>query len=232
VTQQSNDITAQSIFNHLRVSQRTGEAVQLILIGSAHSGSGTSYAARALALAAAAHFQPLGQRVLLLDYDLYKQGQLQALMGSGAVRGPYDASFGTMPFWQIRAGVNQDSPEMPAASYASLYIQDRTALAVTAFRWDQIGANQSVNIISATDYWARLRQNFAMVIIDSPALDRTNMAAMLYPEMDNIAIVAGPQTANSSQTLQMAQDIQSGNSHQGGYFSGLILNDAANGLPA
>lgn len=233
MTYETHDITAQSIFNQLQATPRADGFGKLILIGSAHSGSGTSYAARAIALAGAAHFKPLGQRVLLLDYDLYKQTQLQSVMETGAVNGPYDASFGVRPFWQIRAGVNQDSPELPAASYGSLYLQDITGLAVTVFRWDQIGANQSVNIISSPEYWAALRQNFAMVIIDGPALDRTNMSAALYPEMDHIAIAARPQIANSPQTLQMAQDIQAhslhSGAHLGGNFSGLILNDAVNG---
>lgn len=234
MTFETHDITAQSIFNQLRAGPRAdvtnADTGQLILMSSAHSGAGTSYAARAIALAAAAHFMPLGQRVLLLDYDLYKQTQLQALMQMGVVNGPYDASFGVTPFWQIRAGLHQDSPELPAASYASLYLVEARALAVTAFRWDQIGANQSVNIISSPDYWAALRQNFGMIIIDAPALDRSNMCTALYPHMDNVAITARPENANSPQTLQMAQDIQTYNPNSTGVFSGLILNNTLHGL--
>jgi len=227
----NNEITAQAIFNQLQSRSQafSGSGVQgngrTILMGSAHSTSGTSYVARSVAYAAAAHYTPLGQRVLLLDYDLYKQSQLQAVMNVGPVHGPYDASFGVLPFWQVRAGVHEDSPTLAAGSYASLYLQDQSGLAVSVFRWDQIGANQSVKVVPAPDYWAALRRNFAMVIIDGPAVDRTNMSATLYPQVDSVAIVAQSHNSGSAQTLQMAQDI----SRYGGHFSGLILNDSGGG---
>lgn len=216
-----NHNTAHAIFNQLQNPPRADEAGKLVLIGSAYSGSGTSFIARSVALAAAAHYAPLGQRVLLLDYDLYKQSQLQALMQTGTVNGPYDVSFGAVPFWQVRAGILEDSPELPAAAYASLYLQDQSNLAVSVFRWDQIGTNQSVKVVPAPDYWMALRRSFAMVIIDGPALDRTNMSAALYPQVDTTAIIANAQNTGSPQTLQMAQDVQ----RFGGHFSGLILND-------
>jgi len=227
----NNDINAQNIFVQLlgqaqaRGPQGAVGGGQLVLMGSAHSQSGTSYIARSLAFAAASHFTPLGRRVLLLDYDLYKQSQLQSVMNLGPVQGPYDASFGVTPFWDVRAGVLEDSPSLDAGGYASLYLQDHSGLAVSIFRWDQIGANQSVKVVPAPEYWHALRQNFAMVIVDGPAADRTNMSATLYPHMDNIVIVAQTHNAASAQTLQMAKDVQ----RFGGQFSGLILNDNGSG---
>jgi len=230
--QGNNDITAQMIFNQLQGGQQQGaqqqgapnQAGQLVLICSAHSANGTSFIARSVAMAAAAHYAPLGQRVLLLDYDLYKQSQLQEMMKAGPVHGPYDASFGVTPFWQVRAGILENSPELAAGSYASLYLQDHSGLAVSAFRWDQVGTNQSVHVVAAPDYWAALRQNFAMVIVDGPAADRTNMSASLYPHMERVAVVAQAHNSASPQTLQMTQDIQ----RFGGHFAGLILNETGN----
>jgi len=194
---------------------------RLALISSAHSASGTSFIARAVAMAAAANLTPRGQRVLLLDYDLYKQCQLQMVMDAGQITGPYDASFGSMPFWQVRTGVTEDSYEVPPHAYNSLYLHDQTGLAISVFRWDLIGQGQSVNIIPSPEYWINLRRNFAMVIIDGPARDRTNISAALYPQVDATAIVAHRHNAASPQTLQMSQDIE----RFGGRFSGLILND-------
>jgi len=226
VTGLDNDSTAQAIFHQLQTLSQTDGFGQRVLLSSAHSASGTSFVARSIAMAAAAHYTPLGQRVLLLDYDIYKQSQLEAVMQMGPVNGPYDMSFGVTPFWQVRAGILDDSPELPAATYGSLYLQNESGLAVSVFRWDQIGSNQSVKVINTPDYWEALNHNFAMVIVDGPALDRTNMSAVLYPHMDATAIVATSQIARSPQTLQMAQDIQT----FGGHFAGLILNDNTNGL--
>jgi len=225
VTLMANHNTAHAIFNQLQNAPRSGGAGQLVLLSSASSGCGTSFIARSVAFAAAAHYASHGQRVLLLDYDLYKQSQLQAMMQMGPVNGPYDVSFGVTPYWQVRAGILVDSPELPAATYASLYLQDQSGLAVSVFRWDQIGTNQSVKVVPAPEYWMALRRNFAMVIIDGPAIDRTNMSAALYPQVDTTAIVVGAQSAGDPQTVQMAQDIQ----RYGGHFSGLIKNDFSHG---
>ncbi len=219
--QTENHIIAQTILNQLQSSIRSDGLGQLVLISSAHSGDGVSYIARSIALAAAAHYAPMGQRALLLDYDIYKQCQLQALMDTGSVQGPYDASFGVVPFWQVQTEAVTGSTDCLTANYNSLYLQDQSGLATTVFRWDKIEANQTVNIIDAPHYWTALRQNFAMVIVDGPAIDRTNMSASLYPHMDSVAIVAKPQNAQSAQTLQMAKDVQ----RFGGQFSGLILSD-------
>ncbi|MEP1231266.1 MAG: hypothetical protein ABJG88_11370 [Litorimonas sp.] len=198
---------------------------RLALISSTHSGSGTSFISRQIALEAAAQFAPLGKRVLLLDYDLYKQSQLQAIMNMGTINGPYDASFGVTPFWQVRTGITEDSYELSPEAYNSLYIQDQTGLAVSVFRWDLLGTSQAVNVIPAPDYWMKLRSNFAMVIVDGPASDRTNMSAALYPQVDTTAIVSLNQNASSPQTLQMVKDIE----RFGGRFSGLIVNNIVNG---
>lgn len=222
-----NHNVAQAIFQNLcqqmgmDINGFNNEHGRLVLISSAHSASGTSFTARAIAMAAAGYFTPRGQRVLLLDYDLYKQCQLQMVMNMGQITGPYDASFGANPFWQVRTGVTEESYELPPQAYNSLYLHDQTGLAVSVFRWDLIGQGQSVNIISSPDYWINLRRNFAMVIIDGPASDRTNLSAALYPQVDVTAIVAGKQNAASPQSLQMSQDVE----RFGGRFSGLILNN-------
>lgn len=217
-----NNQTARAIFQTLLAGPRRPNAGCLALICGAHSRNGTSYIARSVAFAAAEHFTPLGERVLLLDYDLYKQSQLEAVMATGAIHGPYDASFGVTPFWQVRAGILEDSPEIPAAAFASLYIQDQLGLAVSVFRWDQVGTNQSLRLITSPEYWAQLRQHFAMIIVDAPAIDRSNSSAILYPYMDTCAIAALPQNVSSAQTLQMRRDIEI----VGGHCSGLIVNEA------
>ena len=223
--QADTQIKAQAILQQFVANARPDGLGKLILLSSAHSGSGTSYVARQIAIAAAAHFLPYGQRVLLLDYDIHKQSHLQSLMSRGHVHGPYDATFNVAPFWQIYEGVQPNMRQVSGAAHNSLYIDSTSELAVTAFRWDQVSPSQNVMIMPSAPYWAELRRRFALIIIDGPALDRSPLSSDLFAYMDMNAIISTPQNSTSAQTMQMVQNIQNGS----GKFSGLILNKTGQG---
>jgi Mrp family chromosome partitioning ATPase len=203
-----------------------GRAPVLVML-SAETGAGTSYVARHLALLAAAHYAPYGQRAALIDLDLTNQGQAAFFRSHegqtefGVSQGPYDATFGVEPFWQVSPdGVDDQGHRKSTALYGGLHLIGSTGLAVTEFRWSEIKAGQTVHITAAREYWNAVRDHFAVVIVDAPALDRTDIALTVVPEADKTAIICSNGRASDATQKQLSDRIKAEN----GRCAGLIVN--------
>lgn len=214
------------------MSPRPDGRSQIVSVTSSISNNGTSHVARTLALLAAQHFSVSGQRVLLVDFDLDKQSQgpffsrPEAGRTYGEMQGPYDATFGQTPFWQISPNALSGSgPQGNDNSYCQLFLVGQTGLAVTQFDWAAVKSGQKVLTVASRNYWQALRDNFGFIIVDCPAYDRTDIGLQIFPEADKTVLVSQEHRRADPVHSTLFQTI----SNAGGHCAGLILNT---GMPA
>lgn len=198
----------------------------VIVITSNDTGVGTSYVSRMLGLLAAEHYAPYAHRVALIDMDITQQSQMvyfrQTEAQYGECQGPFDATFGQEPFWQVSPdGIDGLGRRKSAALYGGLNLIGETGLAVTEFHWPDVKAGQAVHIRGARDYWHTLRDHFALIIIDTPAFDRTDTAISVVGEADKTVIVCAPDTAHLPSQKVLSERIVSA----GGRCAGLVINE-------
>lgn len=200
---------------------------QVVAIVSPHTGSGTSYVSRNLAILAAEHYGAYGQRVGLIDLDFSQQAQSAyfqtagAQSKHGAVHGPYDATFGETPFWQVSPdSVAEDGSRQGDGLYCCLHLVADTGLAFTQFQWAQVKQGQAVHVVHVREYWHKIREHFALVIIDAPAFDRSDTAMTVISEADQTAIVNLTQRSTDPENADLASRIAAA----GGQCAGMILN--------
>lgn len=199
----------------------------VIAVTSAQTGSGCSYVARTLALLASEHYGPQGHRVALVDLDLTQQTQSRhfqtpsAQSKHGAVHGPYDATFGQSPYWQVSPdSLLPDGSRQSDGLYCSLHLIGETGLAFTQFQWAQVKQGQSVHVTHARDYWHKIREHFALVIVDTPAFDRSETGMTVIPDADKTAIVSAVDRADYPENKDLSARITA----NGGTCAGMILN--------
>ena len=121
----------------LTAQPRADGVASLIAVTSSFSGCGTSFVTRDLALLAASFYGQTGGRVALFDFDINQQTQFAAFdtprsIGMyGAAQGPFDATFGEKPFWQVSPDVMSiDGQRHQASSHCGLYLIGETASSI------------------------------------------------------------------------------------------------------
>lgn len=206
---------------------RSDQRAHIIALTSPYSGVGTSYTARQLALLAAKFYVPHGFRVLLIDFDLEKQSQsdyfsdpgTQAIFGD--LTGPYDLTYGLEPFWRVSPDfVDQAGTRHAAGNYAGAYMVGDSGLVISKFDWSQIKDGQKVHTLNNPAYWDALRDNFALILIDTPAFDRSNTGHDVYEIADKSVIICDPNRSQNTAITDLSAQI----SQAGGMCSGLIVN--------
>ncbi len=183
---------------------------------------GTSHVARALALQAASE----NKRSALIDLDFSQNAQYAALSEpaaqsvNGSLNGPYDASFGVLPFWQV-SPLLVDDPIAAQAGYCALHTVGDSGLVVSQFLWDQMQDGQHVHLASSRDYWNALRDNYAVSFVDVPSLDRSAAHRTVLGEVDGTILVS------SGRHDQSTVGAMSKIAASGGMCVGAIVNDYA-----
>ncbi len=216
----------QSVLASLCAPERGDGRGPVIALTASDTGVGTSYVARMLALLAAQHYAPYSQRVALIDMDVTQQSQIAFFRETssqfGEVQGPFDATFGENPFWQVSPdGIDDFGRRKSASLYGGLNLIGQTGLAVTEFRWSEVKQGQSVHICAARNYWHALRDQFALVIVDTPAFDRADTALTVVPEADKTVIVCAPDTAQQPSQKALSERIEA----EQGRCVGLVINE-------
>lgn len=217
----------QSVLSQLCMPARGDGRAPVFAIVSADTGAGTSYVARNMALLAAKHYSAYNQRVALIDFDITNQQQAAyfrspaCIAEYGEPMGPYDATFQVPPFWEVSPdGVDDSGRRKSTALYGGLHLIGGSGLAVTEFRWSEVKAGQSVHIAAAREYWNTIRDHFALVIIDTPAFDRTDIALTVVPEADKTVIVCGADMASHPSQQALSERITAAD----GRCAGMVVN--------
>lgn len=225
-----NQHPLQAVLSALCVDARADGRAPVIAVTAAHSGVGSSYVARNLAILAAQHYVGFGQRVALIDIDLASQAQYgffstplqQSIFGP--LSGPYDATFGVTPFWQVSPDdIDADGNRKTAARYGALHLVGDSGLAITRFNWNEVKDGQSVHIAQARDYWHAVRDQFAVVIVDTPAFEAADTALSVVPEADKTVIVCDTARAGDPAQKALSDRI----TQAGGRCAGMVINEGA-----
>jgi len=222
-----NSQILRTVYEQLSQAGRTDGRGAIYAFTAAHTGVGTSFTAREMALIAA-QSAPQGQQVLLVDMDISNNSQSGYFFAPdsqnhyGIPSGPYDACFAAKPFWQVTpAMVGKNGENISDSNFMSLHILEAISLAFTAFHWENFREGQTVQLQNARDYWHKLRDHFSAVIIDTPALDRADILSTIAAEVDTSILVASTPTSKDSALGAAYARITS----LGGRCAGVILND-------
>jgi Mrp family chromosome partitioning ATPase len=175
----------------LRHERNTGTIAQLI---AARAGEGTSSLARDLALAAA---RMPGTRVLLLDLTPPGNGQIAALRDEFAL-----AIANTKPLIGPPAEVL-----VHQMAFGDLHVSE-------TFRPPEAG------IAGWVAQFPTLRTGFDLVLIDSPATEKSYDGIMLAPHLDASLLVIEAEKTSAA----VAQGLRDSLTDVGGPIGGVVLN--------
>ena len=215
-------------FYALAGQPRPDGRANIITLTSPYTGCGTSHVARELARLAAAFYAPQGFKVALMDLDLKQQSQAVFFSEPnhqtrfGAMLGPMDITFGETPFWQVSPSVvDENGNRISSAGYGGGYNIGETGLVMSRFDWSKIRGEQQAHIRHVPAYWDRLRSEFAFIIIDTPATDRSSDAIDLFGVSDSCAVVASPVQSGSAAVADLGAMI----TNRSGQCAGVIINE-------
>jgi Mrp family chromosome partitioning ATPase len=170
---------------------------RVIQIIAARQGEGTSTVARELALYAA-----LGARrsVWLVDMDLLASPQHAVIRAHSGRYGELGEAVAATPdgsmFFTVQPGARgADGKPWPDAAYLAAHRVGQARWWVTRFRRDVLRPGQTVHVMARADYWEAMRRAADVVIVDSPAADRSQAGVVVAPYMDQtVMVVAADQT--------------------------------------
>ena len=226
-----HDEKLQSVYQQLAAEIRPDKKGKIYAFTSPKSGAGTSYIVRNMALIAAAA-SAQDQHVLILDMDLQNNAQssyffdqtVQAQMG--VPNGPYDATFGTVPFWRVTpSSLDEQGRAITDTHFMSLHILENAKISFSHFHWDRFRDGQNVHIQNARPFWHALRDHFSAVFVDMPALDRADIVSTVCPEADTNILVSATLNAYD----QALSDTMRKMTELGAHCAGVILNDGPPG---
>ena len=180
---------------------------------AANAGDGTSSIARDFALVAAMRAH---DRVLLLDLAMPVNDQLSHLTRRGLVEGP--ATIDPVELGLPVEG-RTGAPEGAATAHtwlkfhrvraSSLYVSDR-----------QQAAGGSDDPPGMAQFWERMRTEFELVVVDSPALSDSFDPVMIANQMDAVVLIINAEATRAP----VARNLRDGLMEVGGPVIGCVLN--------
>ena len=199
------------------VAAATGGSGAAVMFLGARRGDGVSAISRDFAKLSAAR---AARSVWLLDLDFFTDAQFAALGGgSGRFGGPFDMTFGRMPFWKA-------SPRAPDGSQGEGAVTGyRTTidkLFVSRFSKKALHANQRLQVAPAPDYWRAVRSNVDLTIVDAPALEQSRAGLALVADMDGIVLVIDGQHGDVRDAIEMRDEVMG----RGGRCLGIVVSSA------
>ncbi|WP_374534384.1 sugar kinase [Phenylobacterium sp.] len=195
---------------------------RVIQVTAARRGEGVSTVARELANHVS---RRAGRSVWLVDLDLMAAPQYAALTAEaqryGELSGPVQASPDGSAFFTVHppARTPQGEP-WPDANYLCAYRVGAARWWVTRFRREQLVGRQSVHLTPTADYWNALRRFAEVIIVDSPAPERSRAGLTVAPFMDQIVLVVAADQADVRAPAQLRDAVRAA----GGHVTGLFLN--------
>lgn len=197
---------------------------RIIQFASATRGEGVSTIAREFARLACERTR---RPVWLVDADIPESCQHTALQVEAArfgALGPEKAASpdGSM-FFTIQPPLRApDGRPWPDARYLGVRQAGAKKLWVTRFRRELLRGGQQAHIVPADNYWQALRQHADLVIVDSPAADRSNTAVALSRYMDTTVLVVAADGGDVKRTTALKEGILGA----GGACAGIVFNRA------
>ena len=195
---------------------------RVIQVVSARQGEGASTVARELALQAA---RGAGRSVWLVDLDLLASPQHAVIRADPGRYGELGEAVAATPdgsmFFTVQPGARTaDGKPWPDAAYLAAHRVGKARWWVTRFRREVLRAGQTVHVLPRPDYWTAMRRHSDVVIVDSPAADRSQAAVTLAPFIDQTVMVVAAEQADNKARARLRDAIV----EAGGTVSGLFFN--------
>ncbi len=163
-------------------TRATGGGRTLLLV-SARRGEGVTIVARAVAEAAGPG------AVYAVDLDLKRNGLAKALCETAPLGPKIDGRLDGVSFYSVRGPGNVAMREVtPAFSYHRV---GRSLVHAGVFDARLLPRSARVAVSARPDYWNAARAGGATVIIDAPALERSQVALRVAAHMDGVVLVVG-----------------------------------------
>ncbi|PHR57014.1 MAG: hypothetical protein COA43_12920 [Robiginitomaculum sp.] len=217
-----------TVYQGLTAQKRPDKRGQVFAFTAARSGCGTSYVTRMLAIIAAREAAKTeGAQVLLVDMDIQNNAQSRYFFAQqnfdqfGQMDGPYDATYGEIPFWRITPSmVDEEGRNLTDNHFMSLYRLSQIPLSFSYFQWDQFREGQAAHLQNARAYWHKLREHYTAIFVDTPAQDRSDMLSVICEDTDATILVSAPEHSRSQDLSNIANKVAS----LGAKCTGVILN--------
>ncbi len=185
---------------------------------SAYGGEGVSTVAREYARCEAAFAK---KPIWLVDADLARQGQMQALTADPERFGPPGALSQATPDGSVFFTVTPPGREADAHYLVARPFLGRR-LWVTRFRHKNMMPGQKTRIFDQTTYWNALRKHAQTIVVDAPAMSNSAVALQLAPLMDGVVLVVSEGEGDIQARIDLKNDIE----QVGGRFLGMVYNNA------
>ncbi len=194
---------------------------RVLQFAAARSQEGVSTVAREFARFMATRTR---RPVWLVDADLDGQSQYAYLIGHQTRFGAVGAATAASPdgsiFFRISPQALENGQPVPDVRYLAAHPVGGVKLWVTRFRGDRLNTAQNSQVFSNPSYWNALRKHADMVVVDSPAAERSQASITLAPFMDATVLVA----AADETEVQSPAILRSALQGAGGRVAGLFFN--------
>jgi Mrp family chromosome partitioning ATPase len=198
---------------------RTGRVVQFV---AQRSGDGVSSFARAFALAVA---RTSARGVWLVELDPTSQHQINTFAADPDLYGALGAGVRASPdgsvFFRL-SPTGRRSPEQFLIGHAV----GARKLWATRFRSELLEAGQRVMIDERDLYWRAMRRHCDVVVVDAPALERSDDALKAARFMDMNIAVLDASRADMASDKALVDALR----RAGGNVAGVVLNRAPKSL--
>ena len=199
-------------------STRGGRAVQFLAL---RSGDGVSTLARAFAQAVSGAAQ---KGVWLVELDVLADAQARAIAEQPDVFGPLGPAVRASPdgssFFKVTGAVG--GARTAAGGYLMAHAVGPRRLWVTRFRPGALQPGQSIEMQDTDDYWRALREHADWIVVDAPALDRSEAGLVTARRMDANILVLNAAKADPQADLALRDAVR----RSGGAIAGAYLTHA------
>lgn len=194
-----------------------------LLFMSPSVGAGTSSVAASFAMIAAARAK---RTTWLVDLDLQNNPVIDAFqerfaVGIGRPGRAYDASFGVMPFFDVRkSGKIGGKPALRTGKLLSAHQVEGTRLLITRFRNERLAQDEDVKLTPREEWWEVLRRSADWVVVDAPSIEESTAGLAIASQMDGVILVVKSDQVQTSQITSLKREIEAANGH----VLGVVMN--------
>ena len=194
---------------------------RVIQFAAATGGEDVSTVAREFARLAAVRAR---RPVWLIDGDLAQQSQQDVIESQperfGRLGQPASASPDGSSFLVVTPSLkNRDGRPVSPAQLLTARPCLGGRLWITRFRMESLRSGQRAEAVDSSRYWDAMRRHAEVVIVDSPAADRGDMALTLAPLVDATVLVVA-ETSDTTGPVVLREEIEAA----GGRIAGMVMN--------
>lgn len=203
---------------------------RVILFAAAQAGQGVSSVAREFARLSAVRAR---RPVWLIDADLDEQGQLAAVSAEtdrfGTLGRPARASPDQSSFFTVRPHLSDPQGQvLPDVRLITARPCLGGRLWVSQIDRRPLRPGQRLHPLPRPDYWEALRRHADTVVIDAPALERSDTALALAPFADAVILVVAADSGEVGPAVALRAELEAA----GGHCAGVVVNRLAPAWPS